>query len=595
MSKLTANIGEADTRAIRGIAPVAADSTFSTLLPQLANAAVTVDKAMQTSSLQEELDDVSAGGAMAHAEASDIMQEDVAGKNAVESFHNEMSRLQRAVQAGSGTNEDAMLVRAQARLKTAIDKRPGYARELRAAYANSFGLDSGIRAEATAAQKARVNQLEAYKKDYQQKGLDLTKWGTPEGTKAYVQKSALDQKAAFAAQRRKLAEDNDALESLDQRGEVVKYASTAVNNVDTFLQQEFVLDLGEGVEKSILQLTDEDIAGLSGIQQRASIDVLEKKKRELQTTARSTFGKYKNISTTDIDKSVEPALNTIDTYIAILNKEVTAKQAASSLDYTKTVSEKDLWDDPNFATLAAVGKYGIPTSAKFDLQSSGIMANILKRRVTNVFGTSNPEDQLTQHNDTYNWLQDSQNSGATGERKEVGDTWMQEMVNSSVASYDWMNDKERLQLMKFAQNPNFVSVADKAGVPPEHVEQLKGKVTDYLVRTTGHLAAQLGQAPQSMSLFGIPIPRELDISKYITVELGNRGFRVTANDDSNASRSITRQYRDVYMTRLNEALKGLANLEGRSLEDVANIFLQQTEARVLLDAMVAPVEGEGSE
>ena len=597
MAKLTQDIGGIETGFIRPLAPVKPDSSISTLLPEVAKAGIFIDKANQTSNLKGELSAVTEEAVAAHNEAEAIMEQDVAGKDATDKMQKEFNRLKRAIDVGSAASEDAMIARAQAKLKAAIDKRPGYANELRAMYANTFGLEGGIRAEMAAAQKARVDELSAMKEDYIKRGLDPTKWGTPEGSRKYVQKTALDEQSAFLDQRLKIAQAEDALGSLDVRKELPIYSSTAVNSTETYLNTELLIPMPDGRQKSIMALSPEEIISLSDVHVNQTVEQIESFKRMLTQQARTKFGGFKDLGTAEIDASLEPAFAMLDLWKSVLNKETTAKNAKASLDYAMAVSEKQLWEIPEYRLMASLGKHNIPVTDVFKFDNQLALGKIFLGKLTNPFDVTDVKGHSKHIKETQEWASSTLKSGKEGEARELASTWMNTMLRGGTKSYDLMDDTQRLALMKWAQSPNFVEVAKEAGASDNDVVLLRDKAVGYVDRIMTHMASQVNQGmgmERKATVMGAPITINKGFPKeHIEVRLGPDGFKAGWKEDTLYARNLAKNFNEVYFSRINEGLKAWANLqpELNNVIDAGNELLNSTEASILREAM----QGEGSE
>ncbi len=573
MSKLTGQLRDPNTNFMRPASTVR-PVDYSGAAESLFKAGVMLDKSIQTEDLKEELSAITGTAVAAEQEAQEISSEEIVATDAVGRFTQKVDRLQRAI--ASGVKEDAVVARAQAELKAAIDKRPAYAAELRAAYANSFGMSTARLKGISEMQKDRVKELQALKDDYIAKGGILALWGTPEGTKDYMEKVNLASEKQKQADRLSIAQDTKNLAALNSEKEISVATNSYISDVDGFLAKTLITT-ADGQQKQITALTDEDVINLSSEERNKiylEIPVLES---QIRADAVEKFGEL--FDATQIESIVKPSLDFLTSLEGFLDSPKAYARSNNQFKYMQDAADKKLLGTPEGQLMSVLGRNNIPISDVAKLGNQVALGKVILGSFVNPAEIGDPSSLFSRF---LNSLEDSE---VPEEQKQGAIAFAENMLKFTDASFDMITERQQYDVMRWASNPDFKKLAAIAGLTTDQTNKLVTRAQQYFFDTANHLATELGQAAQGR--VGIPLGgTDRPAADLVRIEKTPAGLlSIKAIDNTQAASLAATRFDQTYIKRFNAALKAAANLSDESVDSVLDAYLKQSDLRILKQAL----------
>jgi uncharacterized membrane protein len=397
--------------------------------------------------------------------------------------------------------------------------------------------------------------------DYIRRGGIPDLYGTDEGEAWYFSRTRMDQEAADISTRLQRAKDRKEFDSLEApRG--LQVTSNMMYHTTRDLISAMVMSK---FKKSINELTDADIQSIdSTLIEQFKVD-MNAKRGELSQVIRNQFGEFTNISDSNMTEALRPVNDYIDLVLGRLDKSTSLAQLKAQNDYADQLVRLNIMNDEKARRYHLLTKFfpGIPLSPTTNSDTIVSLHSLASGKKTEIF--SKDKDQRGFQVKHYQAIIDGVKNydKASNEQKELFEVFVKAVAKESINDYRDMSQGQRDALMELMQNPNFATTMTRFTGEAENMSTI---IRSYVDNTVFAMGARLVEQERAGDTSGmIPTGK---IGSLVDFKMTPQGFAMVRKTTNIFETQAVDTFKLNYLDRVNKGLRALANMEGRSVQDV---------------------------
>ena len=463
---------------------------------------------------------------------------------------------------------DSLRLHAESLLKRySKDATQEQRQKLRQVMDQALGIDpTGAGVSIEKAIQIEDTKREAKRKDdYIRRGGIPDLYGTPEGEAWYRSRTRLDQEAADANAELQLAKDRKEFKGLDAPRNLQIRANTMYHK---FKDQVNAMVMGN-FNKPINELTDADLQSIDPTRANQFKTELETLRTELSQMLRNDYTKFDSVTDGNINEALNPINGYIDLVLGRLDKKTTVEQLRAWNDTSDEMVRRNIINDPRIYKYYILTKFAgnVPISANVNSDTLSGTLDLASGRKAEVF--SDDKDQRKAQLASYKMIFDSLDKydKASDDGKEVFEDFVKAVSKESINDYGDMSQGQRDALIELMQEPNFATTVTRfTGEAEELSNIIRRYVDDVNMAMGARLVEEESKRRGGGQMRRMPAIGNLRaISKF---SITSNGINITPTSQIKGARDVVTSFKSNYLTRFNKGIRALANMEGRSVQDV---------------------------